>query len=439
MPGFILFLAIAGQAGGSTSGDAAFGLLKTKCLACHDQKLHSGRLVMESRDALLKGGDHGAAIVPGRSGESLLIKRVTGEVAPRMPLEGELRPEEVDLLRRWIDAGAPAWAAARPDAPLSVPDVKPSSAVTPQVSAVAFSPDGRLLAVARYREIGLVDTSTRAAARSLPGASDVVRAVAFSPDGRTVAGAGGGAARYGEIVLWDAATGAVLGTLRGHADNVYAIAFSPDGRRLASSSYDRLVKLWDAASGQELRTLKEHTDAVFAVAFSPDGARLASGGADRTVKLWDVETGRRLYTLSDSTDVVTTLAFDPSGRRLTAGGADRCLRTWQLEADAGTLTRTIIAHEGEITRLAWFPDGRRVVSASADRTVKVWDMMAGEVARVLAPQPDWVLGLAVSPDGKVLAVGRYDGSIGWYDAADLSGPAAGARAGSAAASKNEER
>ena len=211
----------------------------------------------------------------------------------------------------------------------------------------------------------------------------------------------------------------VAAKIAGHNDCVYSISFSPDGRVLASSSYDRLIKLWDVSTGSELKTLKEHTDAVFPVAFSPDGKRLASGGADRTVKVWDVETGRRLFTLSDSTDVVLTLAFHPSGQKISAAGADKQIRTWALANDGGSLSQTVIAHEAEITKILYLPDGKRLVSASADRTVKIWDMDKGELVETLARQPDWVLDMTLSRDGKTVAVGRYDGSVGHYSIADF--------------------
>jgi WD40 repeat protein len=417
----LLFLVIGFQSPAKPPGDAAFAVLQANCLACHDRKLHSGKLVMETIEDLLRGGAHGPAVVPGRSAESRLLLRVTGEEKPKMPLEGELKPAEIEVLRAWIDAGARAWGAAAADAPLTVPDVKPAAPVAAPVNALAYSPDGRLLAAAGYREMRLLDASTQHVRKVLTGSTDMVRALAFSPDGRVAAGAGGAPSRYGEIVLWDVSTGEVLRRIQGHKDYVYGLAFSPDGKLLASSSYDRLVKIWDAATGTEVRTLKEHTDAVFPIAFSPDGRRLASGGADRTVKIWDVETGRRLYTLSDAADVITTLAFHPSGKMLSASGGDKHIRTWRLEADGGVLQQSIIAHEAEVTRIAYFPDGDRLVSAAADRTVKIWNLRTGEMARVFPEQPDWVLGLAVSPDGAVVAVGRYDGTIARYE---TTGPAA---------------
>lgn len=400
----------------TVDANKAYAVLRSNCVTCHDMKLHSGKLTMESTAELMKGGAHGPAIIPGKSAESRLIKMVLGEITPKMPLEGELKVTEIEILKRWIDAGAPPWSAetAEPET-LSVPNIQPTLPVQAQVSSLAFSPDGQTLAVAGYREVRLLEPRTLKRKMSLSGPTDVVRAVTYSPDGKILAAGGGGPARYGEIVLWDGITGQPLRTVRGHRDYVYSLAFSPDGKTLASSSYDRLIKLWEVATGSELKTLKEHIDSVFPIAFSPDGKWLASGGADRTVKIWDVASGRRLYTLSDSTDVLFTLTFHPSGQRISAGGADKYIRTWALGPESGTLVGSIIAHEAEITRILYLPDGKQLVSTSADRAVKIWNMDTGEASRVLDLQPDWVLSMALSPDGKTLALGRYDGSIGSYD------------------------
>src|SRR5207249_445861 len=143
------------------------------------------------------------------------------------------------------------------------------------VDAVAFSPDGRLLAVGGYRQIRLLDVSSTAPGLQpgtgsrtiavLSGASGPVTSLAFSPDGRLLASAGGAPAQFGEVQLWDVRKRRLMRTLRGHRDALYSVAISPDGRTLAAASYDHLVSLWPLAGGRP-RMLKDHIDAVYAVA-----------------------------------------------------------------------------------------------------------------------------------------------------------------------------
>src|SRR5207245_9677143 len=164
-------------------------------------------------------------------------------------------------------------------------------------------------------------------------------------------------------------------------------------------------------TGAEVRTLKDHIDAVFAVAFSPDGKRLASGAQDRTVKIWDVATGERLYTLSEALDSVTAIAFSPSGAQLAAGGADKTIRTYALGEKSGSLLESVIADEDTILELAYTPDGKTLISSSADRSIRFRDAATLFPKKVLDNQPDWVEALSVSPNGKWLAAGRYNGPV----------------------------
>jgi WD40 repeat protein len=281
--------------------------------------------------------------------------------------------------------------------------------------AVAFSPDGALLAVGGYREVTLVEAATGRVAGSLGGHEGSVTGLQFSPDGATLAAAGGTPGRSGEIRLWSlkARTSRVL--TGAHSDTVYSIAWSPDGRTLAAGSYDRLVSLWDLSTGRS-RPLKDHTDAVYAVAFSPDGSRLASASGDRTVKIWDVASGKRLFTLSDATAELYCVAFHPSGNQVAAGGVDRMLRKWSVTPTSGTLARSAFAHEGAVLRIVYTPDGGGVYTSSEDRAIKLWDSATLVEERVLEKQPDWALGIALSPDNSLLAVSRYDGSVTVYDA-----------------------
>ena len=402
-------------------------IFAANCAGCHGGNMRMGNLSLESYENLAKGGNHGKVIEAGKSGESRLFLMITGKVAPSMPLAGRpLAEGDIATIQRWIDAGAkpptPEEArelAAHPAAPV-IPDIKPKTALKPQIGALAYRPDGKLLALGTYKEVRLIDPAGGQTIATLAGHAEAVRAVAFSPDGALLAAAGGLPARWGEVKIWDVSARKELRTIKGHSDCIYAVAFSPDGKSVATSSYDKLIKLWSVESGQEIRTFKDHIDAVYALAFTPDGKRLVSGAADRTVKVWDTATGERLYTLSEPQDGLNTIAIDPSGKYVAAGGLDKTIRIWELGPKSGTLVNSLIAHEDAILKLAYSPDGRWIASSAADRTIKIFNARDLTEVKTYANQPDWVLSLEFAPDGKTFAAGRYDGSLQIYDVEKLA-------------------
>ncbi len=378
-----------------------------------------GGLLMETHEGVMKGGKSGPSVIPGKSGESRLLLMMEGKVEPRMPFGAEPLPKEtIDLFKAWIDAGAkgPALGATKPSslAPPVIPEIKPRGGAVSPIGAVAFSPDGKLLAVGGFKAVRLIEPASGHARATLTGHSELVRALAFTPDGNRLAAAGGEPAREGEIKIWDVGTGNLIRTLHGHKDCIYSIAISPDGKWLASSSYDKMIMVWNLETG-EPRTFKDHIDAVFAVAFSPDGKWLASGAADRTVKVWDVLTGQRFYTLGEPLDGVTAVAFHPSGKQVAAAGLDKIIRVWNVTEKAGALAKSTYAHEDAVLRLIYSPDGKRLISSSSDRTIRIWNAETLAPIRVLETQSDWVDALGISPEGKWLVAGRYDGTLGIYD------------------------
>lgn len=391
-------------------------ILTANCAGCHSGKIAMGKLDLASFAGIQKGGQSGPAIVPGKSVDSLLFLRITGAKPPSMPLNAKkLAGAEIETIRQWIDAGAlpPAAGEMETKAAPAIPEIKPRAPVKALIGALAFHPDGKLLALGAFKEVRLIDPATGKLVATLPGESEDVRAVAFSADGRLLAAAGGQPGRGGEVKIWDAEKRAPLRTITGHADCIYTVAFAPDGKSLATASYDKLIKLWDVDSGKEIRTLKDHIDAVYALAFAPDGKRLVSASADRGVKIWDTASGERLYTLSEATDGLNTLALDPQGKRVAAAGLDRTIRIWSLDEKGGTLLTSLIAHEDAILQLAWSPDGKYLISSSADKEVKIFNAADLTVVKTW-PQPDWALSVAYAPDGKTFAVGRFDGSYEIY-------------------------
>lgn len=408
-------------------------ILRDSCEHCHNEEKAKGGLVLDSYDMLVVGGEGGSPIVPRESASSLLVKVLEGHVKPRMPYKEDPLPRaDIDLIRRWIDAGAPGPsptdAASADGVKVDIPDIRPLASVRSPVLAVAFDGATRRIAVGSYKSVHLMSFNERTWSSTLDGHADMVRAIAFSADGRRLAVAGGPPGRAGEVRLWDVSERQAkpILTITGHTDAILCVAFSPDGTTIATGSYDKLVKLWDAATGKELRTLKEHSDAVYAVAFFPGGTELLSGAGDRTLKTWDVQSGKRLFTISDALDAIYAAAVHPSGSKIAAAGADRMIRTWAWNGDpaaggpGATLLTSAFAHGEAVLGLAYSPDGTTLVSTGADRTIKTWDASNLREKRQFEPQPDWVLGLASSADGRWLAAGRYDGTLGVYSLVDAS-------------------
>ena len=398
-------------------------LLKQYCLGCHGADEPESDLNLEDFAALLKGGKGGVVVVPGRSELSRLTLTVEGKAEPVMPPEGNEAPspEELAVLKAWIDAGAKGPSGAAPDPTILVtPQVPPRRAVRSPVTAAAYSPDGAHVAVARYGQVEIVSVESRAVVRRLAGLRGRVTDVEYSADGKTLLTAAGEPGVFGEAQLWNAADGKLLRTFTGHKDSLYAAALSPDGRLVATASYDQQIKLWDAATGKELRTLAGHNGAVFDVAFRPDGKVLASASADRTIKLWDVASGQRLDTFAQPLKEQYTVAFRADGRQLAAGGMDNRIRVWNITPAAKEGTNQLVlarfAHEGAILRLAYSRDGQTLVSTGEDRAVRLWNVKGYTERKPVEAQTDWGTALALAPDGKTVLVGRLDGAYAWYDA-----------------------
>lgn len=285
------------------------------------------------------------------------------------------------------------------------------------VAAVAYSPDGQLLAAAGRGEIHLLDAASGEPVDRLDGLEAKVTALAFSPDGKLLAAAAGKPGQSGFIHLFQRqpSAWAKLGALSGHADLIHALAFRPDGKVLASAGYERIIHVWDLSTRKLARTLADHSDSIHALAFSPSGRLLASGSADRAVKLWDVDSGQRRQSLGHATDWVYALAFSPDGNRLASAGVDRSIRIYALEEEP-RLLRTTLAHAAPVLRLLWLSDGKTLFSMGEDRLLKRWAAETLAEQSGTPPLPEAALSLAVSPDGQTLAVGLYDGRLELLDA-----------------------
>jgi WD40 repeat protein len=275
-----------------------------------------------------------------------------------------------------------------------------------EVTCVAFSPDGAVLASAGAAGvIWLCETATGAPVRPFAGHSGSVYAVTFSLDGSLLASCGAD----GTIRLWHVDTGTEVRALTRHQGQVRGVTFSPDGLTLASAGVDKTVRLWETANGKQRQILRGHTRSVREVAYSPEGTLIASGGGDETVRLWDAATGAQLRVLSGHTNGVWGVAFNPDGDLLASAADDRTIRLW--ETTRGTQTRVITGHTEGVWGAVFSPDGSILASAGDDQTVRLWDWRTGTELCVLTGHTASVCEVRFSPDGRLLASASEDGTV----------------------------
>ncbi|MCB1225767.1 MAG: PD40 domain-containing protein [Verrucomicrobiales bacterium] len=420
---FLLLVSTAPAAAPRFHEDVA-PILRDYCLGCHNRDDLDGDLSVETFADLMKGGESGTAITPGDAARSFLIRTVTKQEKPRMPPAKEPQPsaQDIALLKAWVQVGAPG---PQPEADLSlrstliVPDLAAQPGVAQPIAALAWSPDGKSLAIARYGVIEIHDAANGQIQHRLDGETGKINSLRYSADGSRLLAASGITGLRGVATLWDPRQGKKIREFGdGSRDIFYAAELSPDGRLLAAAGYDRVVRVWELETGRALHAIDVHTGAIFDLAFSPDSQLLASASGDETVKIWRMSDGLRMDTLNQPTDVQSAVLFTPDGRFILAAGADNRIRLWRLiskdKPRINPLLHARFAHEDEVVRLALTPDGHRLVSASADGTLKIWTVPDLEVTHVIGDQPDLVQALAIAPDGSTVAVGRADGTLQRY-------------------------
>ena len=404
-------------------------ILKNNCLACHNKTTTKAGLILETPQDILQGGDSGKAVVPKRSGESLLLKLAAHQARPMMPPRNnkveasDLNSDELGLLKLWIDQGATGKVhGSGPIVWQALPE-----GLNP-IYAVALSADGQYAACARANQIFIYHLPSKQLVTRLtdpqlvksglygkPGVAqrDLVQSLAFSPDGDLLASGG-----YREVKLWRRPRNVQKFKLASAArKSVLSVATSPDGKMLATGGDDGRIKLWSLATGKSVRNLSGHKQSVNSLSFSPDSTRLVSGSEDKTIRVWDVAKGKCLLRVQTTAEV-NAVAWVAGGNQIASGGADYLIRLWYVDMAKTELAalKEIKGHEGRITSLAALkPDGSQLLSGSGDGTIRQWNIEDGKlILQLIHGGP--VSSVAVRGDGKRFASAGLNGVAKLWDA-----------------------
>jgi len=284
---------------------------------------------------------------------------------------------------------------------------------TVPTSALAFSPDGKTLAVGGYQEVLLWDLANAKLAKRIGVGQigDFVRSVAFRNNGQWLAVAEGTPYGPGAVKVFDVNSGQPALTFQEPKDAVFAIAFSPDGKLLAAGGADNVARVWSVDENKLASELKGHSDWILGTSFSADGKFLVTSSADRTAQVWEVGTWKPVAKL-DQMESVNGVAFGPNAELVAvavSGPTDRMIRL--RRRDNTQLARAIDLGVPGPLGVLWAPAGNRIYVPLTDRTVRVYDPNNGAQVATLTGHADWVYGVALSPDGARLASASADGTV----------------------------
>ncbi len=262
---------------------------------------------------------------------------------------------------------------------------------------LAWSPDGKRLAIAHARQIHLINVDGSGAPQPIPGQKGNNRMPAWSGDGQRIAFA---STRQTPALrpVARAKRALRLEEVKRHTRGniVYGLALSLDGRRVLLGGKQDL-EIWNMDNDETSR-LEFRGEWV---ALSPDGHSVALCGPLVKIALGNIETGKPVRDLPTGS-MCTNVEFSPDGKRVVCGTIDKQALVWDVAS--GKRICVFEKHDAPITRVAFLPGGQEVASNGQDKVLRIWNAETAR-ERLAIPHPEVVWGLAVSPDGQLIATG----------------------------------
>ena len=416
-------------------------ILKKNCVACHNVKKTEGNLILESFEAFGKGGDSGASFTAGKSAESEILNRVTATDDTVMPPKNNsagampLTAEEIDKLKRWIDAGAiPGEMVSR--VPLKW---QPIPASLQPIYSTTASPDYQFVACGRANQAIIyrldnagtpIDQVLLLDQPAAPTHLDMIQAMAFSPDASRLATSG-----YRDVKIWKRYLDPIPRETAPWSTNTGVVVASKDGTRVAVAQNDGTIDIWNLTTNAKQVVLKGHIQPIESIAWTASGTRLFSSDRSGWLVQWDVaaDAAGELVAVRDTPAPLVSSVQCPkpflSLRALSevdfAGLTDeKKIERWTLTIPAdATMPRTIAVRPfpAELTDVTAFDvvvaEPALIVLAAGNGSLRWIDTNSGQPVRQSehgAP----VHSISISQDNAKVATAGADGSSKIWNFAD---------------------
>jgi WD40 repeat protein/mono/diheme cytochrome c family protein len=409
-------------------------IFQQQCQGCHQPAKAEGGYVMTSHGDLLKKTDNDyTGIMPGNPKESEVYQQIISHSGqkPAMPRNKDpLSDRDVALIKKWIEQGAKDDTPASAKLPLVDADHPPVYVAAPVINALAFSKSGDLLAVSGYHEVLLHKADGTGMVARLVGVSERIQSLAFSPDGKWLAVTGGNPGRFGEVQLWDVAKKALKLSLPITYDTVYGASWSPNSKYVAFGCADNSLRAIDVESAKQVLFQGGHSDWVLDTVFSVKGTHLVSVSRDRSMKLTEVATER----LEDNITSITPGALKgglqavdrhPTKDELLIGGADGTPKLYQMFrtkdrkiGDDFNNIRNYQKMPGRIFAVKFSADGNRVAAGTSFERkgeVRVYEA-GGKLVSTFKGINGPIYALAYHPSGTIVASAGFEGVVHLNDA-----------------------
>ncbi|MET0502780.1 MAG: TIR domain-containing protein [Candidatus Binatia bacterium] len=292
---------------------------------------------------------------------------------------------------------------------------------TGNLTSVAFHPDGKLIATGGHTisasldgQLSLWDVAGGSRVALDVGPVGWIRSLAFSPDGTDLAFAWDrGPNSGGAVWVWNLRAQKLRGKLETKDSLVLAMKYSPDGNRMLLGESDGVAVAWNPSKQSEDTVFRGHRGMILSLAVAPANDILATGGGDHSVRLWDRKTGQMIGALPKHGNAVESVAFSPDGRVL-ATAANGIIKLWSVAEELGYAS-SLSAHRSRLNAVAFSPNGALLGTGGEEGTVRLWDLGSRKELKhfELGAGSKGVLALAFSPIGKRVATTGNIGTKVW--------------------------